>query len=625
MATESARISHAEALDLLLDAESNVHSFTESSSSEQNVRAASFEPVADFGTQAVRFANFGSPEPVETRSCSTTTPPPRRIIQCDVFIAGSGPIGCTYAREILEKCDSSVLRPRNAVYMAEIGAQESPVVGAHLKNAVKYQKDIDAFVHVIQGALQPVSIPVSDTHQSTLGGNSWTPPINSKQNQLVICGQNPQQSREDNLGATAVTRAVGGMATHWTCACPTPHSEETTSSPIPRNELDSLLARARDFVKVDSTVFDKSIRHTTVKDILTTSFPNRNIRSIPLAVQPHSKAESGFVTWSGSDTVLGDIINDPRFTIASEHRVTQLIVHPSFPGTVAGVLMRDLKTDRDVLVHARAYVIACGAVCTPQILYNSDIRPPALGRYLTEQSMAFCQIVLSKKTIQNIQNTQNPAWQALIAQHRKKHPLDPLPIPFRDLDPQVMIPYSSAFPWHAQIHRDAFSYGDVGPRSDPRVVVDLRFFGKGDILENNRVEFSNKAKPEERPEHTDVYGMPQATFHVVRTDEDRDRDQKMMNDMTTVANSLGGYLPGSEPQFMEPGLAMHITGTTRIGSDSKTSVANPCSKVWGFSNLWVGGNNVIPDSTASNPTLTSMAYALKGASDVIQCLQYEYQ
>ncbi|KAJ3743941.1 pyranose 2-oxidase [Lentinula detonsa] len=607
MATESIRISHAEALDLLRDAESNVHSF--------DAHAAS-------GSHEARFTSFGSPRSVEaqdaatSRSCNNT----QRPIQCDVFIAGSGPIGCTYAREILEKCDPSFLRPRNAVYMAEIGAQESPIVGAHLKNAVKYQKDIDSFVHVIQGALQPVSVPLSDTHQSTLGGNSWTPPLNSKQNQLVICGQNPQQARGTNLGATAVTRAVGGMATHWTCACPTPHSEETNESPVDRNELDSLLVRARELVKVDSTVFDESIRHTIVKDILTDSFPNRNVRSIPLAVQRHAKSSSGFVTWSGSNTVLGETVNDPRFTLASEHRVTQLIVHPSFPGAVAGVLMRDLKTNSDYLVNARVYIIACGAVCTPQILYNSDIRPPSLGRYLTEQSMAFCQIVLSKKYIKSIENTTNPIWQNLIKQHRAKHPLDPLPIPFRDLDPQIMIPYSGAFPWHAQIHRDAFSYGDVGPRSDPRVVVDLRFFGKGDINSENRVDFSN-TEPNKRPEHTDLYGMPQATFHVVRSDADRDRDQKMMNDMTTVANSLGGYLPGSEPQFMEPGLAMHITGTTRIGNDRNTSVANACSKVWGFSNLWVGGNNVIPDSTASNPTLTSMAYALKGAADVIQCLQ----
>ncbi len=32
-----------------------------------------------------------------------------------------------------------------------------------------------------------------------------------------------------------------------------------------------------------------------------------------------------------------------------------------------------------------------------------------------------------------------------------------------------------------------------------------------------------------------------------------------MQDMTSIANILGGYLPGSEPQFMEAGLALHIT------------------------------------------------------------------
>lgn len=111
----------------------------------------------------------------------------------------------------------------------------------------------------------------------------------------------------------------------------------------------------------------------------------------------------------------------------------------------------------------------------------------------------------------------------------------------------------------------------------------------------------------------DTYGMPQPTFHVNRTLEDRERDQKMMNEMCQVANMLGGYLPGSYPQFMEPGLALHITGTTRMGSDPSESVVDSKSRMHGFKNLWLGGNNVIPDSTACNPTRTSIAYAIKGA------------
>lgn len=228
--------------------------------------------------------------------------------------------------------------------------------------------------------------------------------------------------------------------------------------------------------------------------------------------------------------------------------------------------------------------------------------------------MAFCQIVLSHKLIDSIK--EDPRWRVAIANHRTAHPGDPLPIPFKDLEPQVMIPYSCNFPWHAQIHRDAFSYGDVGSRSDPRVVVDLRFFGKGDIDRDNRVEFSDTNFGSQ----TDLYGMPQATFIVRRSKKDNDRDHEMMKDMTAIANSLGSFLPGSPPQFMEPGLAMHITGTTRVGNDKETSVADSESLVWGCTNLWVGGNGVIPDSTACNPTLTSTAYALKGAASVVDYL-----
>jgi len=34
---------------------------------------------------------------------------------------------------------------------------------------------------------------------------------------------------------------------------------------------------------------------------------------------------------------------------------------------------------------------------------------------------------------------------------------------------------------------------------------------------------------------------------------------RMMKDMTDIANILGAYLPGSNPRFMEPGLALHVT------------------------------------------------------------------
>lgn len=122
------------------------------------------------------------------------------------------------------------------------------------------------------------------------------------------------------------------------------------------------------------------------------------------------------------------------------------------------------------------------------------------------------QIVLKPELVESIKNSPNPEWQARIAAHHAKHPTDPLPIPFNDPEPQVMVPYTSEFPWHCQIHRDAFSYGDVGPRADPRVVVDLRFFGRQEIRRENRVYFGSQVSPREWVAgNTDIYGMPQAT------------------------------------------------------------------------------------------------------------------
>jgi pyranose oxidase len=70
-------------------------------------------------------------------------------------------------------------------------------------------------VNVIKGALQKVSVPPSETYIATLGGDGWTPGLKP----LVFHGSNPNQVPMFNLKDFAVTRTVGGMATHWTCAC----------------------------------------------------------------------------------------------------------------------------------------------------------------------------------------------------------------------------------------------------------------------------------------------------------------------------------------------------------------------------------------------------------------------
>src|SRR5436309_1956242 len=76
-----------------------------------------------------------------------------------------------------------------------------------------------------------------------------------------------------------------------------------------------------------------------------------------------------------------------------------------------------------------------------------------------------------------------------IHKHRLHNSSDPVPIPRDDPEPQCWIPVSEGRPWHCQIHRDAFHYGDVAPNVDGRLIVDLRWFGMVQPRPDNRVRF----------------------------------------------------------------------------------------------------------------------------------------
>ncbi|KAG8793196.1 Pyranose 2-oxidase [Ceratobasidium sp. 428] len=200
-------------------------------------------------------------------------------------------IRAAFARTLLEE------HPTAKICMADIGAQEGLIVGEHHKNAAKYQKDIDAFVHVIRGALQPISVPPSESYVATLGTNARSPPPGEH---LTQSYHNPQQKPERNL-KSYVTRAVGGMTNHWTCACPRPHPQERELSPCP-DELDALLDRATELIGVRTDQFECSMRHTYLRKLLKHRFGDSRVKDLPLGVKRINK---DYVTWSAVDTILG--------------------------------------------------------------------------------------------------------------------------------------------------------------------------------------------------------------------------------------------------------------------------------------------------------------------------------
>ncbi|KAH0365406.1 hypothetical protein KCU65_g6110, partial [Aureobasidium melanogenum] len=528
--------------------------------------------------------------------------------QTDVLIVGSGPVGVTYARKLV---DAGI-----KVIMVEMGAQGPKIPGEHKKNVINFQKNT---MHSLMSS--------KASFRSFLSSKCGRLCRSIVSQTTVLNGRSPNQDPHTNLEAAAATRAVGGMTAHWTCCDPKPLPSVEHPDSFSDKEWARLFEEARKLIHtpIDSngegTEFKNSLRQQLVKSTLRQAFKEegRVFKSMPLACK-RREDNPDWEDWSSSATVFGSITSaNPNFELWSEHQCFKVLRDPN-TGDIKGAEVRSLRYNREKFIEAKCYVICAGAVLTPQILFNSDFQEhlPALGRYMTEQPMTFCQIVLRKSLIDSVRSHE------IAKHHQEKYPWDALPFPFNDPDPQLSDTSSLTRerPWRTQIHRDAFSYGLVPDIYDQRTIVDLRYFGYMEPHIDNRIEFaSDKRNARDNvvePGIKDMYGMPQPTFYCKLSPQDSKRADAMMTDMINVAIKLGGFLPGALPHFMVPGSAIHICGTTRVGESVEDSCIDKDSRVHGSKNLFLGGCNVIPTQIACYPTLTAMCYGIVGAEAIIK-------
>nr|WP_255316681.1 GMC oxidoreductase [Nesterenkonia sp. Act20] len=304
--------------------------------------------------------------------------------------------------------------------------------------------------------------------------------------------------------------------------------------------------------------------------------------------------------WAGVDAVLGPLIESShplsrRFRLRDLTLVRE-VLHED--GRVHGVKVEDLRTGETEDVAADAVVVAADAFRTPQLLWHSGIRPQALGRYLTEHPVVVSTVALEGETLREFLTEEQRDTELA---HRARH-ADPVAavkrIPFSEPDhpfsaqimyseePPFRLPEDSPFcgnPW-------GFVNMGFGLRKRPRV--------------EDGVIFDDELK--------DYLGFPKMTIRYSLTDIEGAEIEEATRRLRRAGAALGHFV--AEPRLMPAGSSLHYQGTTRLGEeDDGASVADPWSTVWGFNNLFVGGNGVIPTATSMNPTLMSVALAVRGA------------
>ncbi|MGN8026465.1 GMC oxidoreductase [Microbacterium sp. 22242] len=508
-----------------------------------------------------------------------------------IAVVGSGPIGSAYARVLLEQL------PDARVVMFEAGPQLTARPGASVRNIPDPEEKArarDLSQGPQSGAFrESLGIPGSAVVEGT---------FTARQGTFLLDFGGEGSAHAPTFPAAAAATNVGGQGAHWTCATPAPAFSEKVPF-IPAEEWDDLLATAQHLLHVQSEAFADSPIGAAIRSLLADEFgaelpDGYGVGTLPVAGDPQP---DGSMVWAGADVVLGPLIEpgtpeSARFELRDMSLVRR-IEHAD--GVVTGVTVEDLRTHDTTSFPADLVVVAADAFRSPQLLWASGIRPAALGRYLTEHHVVISTIALEGERMAALVSEEQLRSELA---RRARHAADPIAavnrIPFSEPEHpfslQVMYAENPPFPLDPAHPHAGNRWGYVnmgyGVRKHPRVEDGVRF----DDAE------------------LDYAGFPNMTIEYALTEREDREIAAATERLRRAGGALGTFV--ADPRLMPNGSSLHYMGTMRMGeADDGTSVADPHSRVWGTENLVVGGNALIPTANTMNPTLMSVALAVRGA------------
>lgn len=524
-------------------------------------------------------------------------PQPDFTDHADVVIVGSGPTGSAYARLITDA------RPSARVLMVEAGPVVTDPPGGHLANLTDPREQERARIasqgpHQYRYALSAASAIAHNQTRAERARALVTRP-----------GLFPVGSGDlDGDGFPAAQQAcnVGGMGSHWFGASPRPGEAERIPF-LDREVVDEALTVAERLLNVSSTQFGDSVFAAHLRRVLGEALddgrgPDRRVRPMPMAVV---RTPSG-LRRCGTDVVLGELAagRNPNFRLRAGTLCEKVLIAD---GRAVGVRLRDRATGAVSQVRASYVVVAADPLRTPQLLFASEVRPKALGRYLNEHSQ-----------VSLIAEVDLPAVEAGNGKVTGAAPvMSDSTISTLAASGVTWLPYDGErFPFHGMLTRiDPATFArraGGGPTGAP--LLSVHFFTAQEPRYDNRLEFSDTER--------DWLGMPAMTVHHTLSEQDRETLRYAEAEVLRLAKILGRPVEGETPWILPPGSSLHYQGTVRMGADDDgDSVCDPACRVWGVSNLYVAGNGVIPTRTACNPTLTSVALAVIGARDIARRLR----
>lgn len=375
-------------------------------------------------------------------------------------------------------------------------------------------------------------------------------------------------------GALLIT-LLGGRTMFWGAVCPRMHASDLKDWSISPQEMDSYYNIAEEVMNVTPFYAQSSFTETLLNRMRRNGFPEAERTPVAADMEATSYGQIHSNVIFSSIVFLGRALNELPFDLAVSTKAVQILTEQ---GGVSGVRVMS-KDKQSYVLNAKTVVVSASTLETPRLLLYSGIPGNAIGHYLTNHSSLFAPSIIGR---------------------------DQFPELMGNLG--ILVPYSNLRPYQIQIGSNFWSQYEEKPISD-KLVVDLLGFGKVEPRYENKVSLD--------PGRRDDYGVPLIRVHFSYSEKDQFVIRQMANGLIRAAEAMGTQLvtkSGVPDICMRlPGRPFHDTGTCRIGDNPMTSATNRYGQIHGISGLYVADNSVLPSSGGANPTLTTVALAIRTA------------
>jgi len=127
------------------------------------------------------------------------------------------------------------------------------------------------------------------------------------------------------------------------------------------------------------------------------------------------------------------------------------------------------------------------------------------------------------------------------------------------------------------------------------------------------------------PDTKDKYGIPVLRFNYKWSDYERKQAKHMNETFEQIVHNIGGHMlwdnEGPNYGLKNPGEIIHEVGTTRMGSDPKTSVVNEFEQLHDAKNVFVVDGGPFVSQADKNPTWTILALSWRTSEYIVEELK----